>query len=57
MDNKEKLKVLKELKKRQDLKEYEADFEKFAIEQLRIITKDASQGFVSFSFKRCPARD
>ena len=46
--NKERLKLLKELKKRKDLKRYENDFEAFAEEQLRIITKDASQGFVPF---------
>ena len=46
----ETFKILKELKKRKELKEYESDFELFAEEQLKIITKDSSIGFVPFQF-------
>ena len=44
----DQLKFLKELKKRKQLKTYEQEFPTFAAEQLRIITKDASIGFVPF---------
>ena len=57
MDNKqEKLKLLRELEKRRALKDYEGDFAKFAEEQIKIITKDASQGFVPFSLNECQRR-
>ncbi|MBC6414684.1 MAG: hypothetical protein GDA45_07395 [Chromatiales bacterium] len=48
MDKIEKLELLQELEKRQKLKEYSQDFPKFAKEQIQIITKDATQGFVPF---------
>lgn len=50
--NKERaqLEALRELKRRKNLKEYSDDFEKFSTEQIRIITKDATKGFVPFEF-------
>ena len=50
MDNKRKLELAKELFKRKKKGEYKSDFELFAKEQIRIITKNASQGFVPFVF-------
>ena len=50
MDNKRKLELAKELFKRKKKEEYKNDFELFAREQIRIITKNASQGFVPFTF-------
>jgi hypothetical protein len=50
MDNKRKLELAKELFKRKKKEEYKNDFELFAKEQIRIITKNASQGFVPFTF-------
>ena len=47
MDNKQISKLLKEKDKRDKLKSYKDDFAKFAEEQIQIITKDASQGFVT----------
>ena len=47
-ENIEKLKLLKELSRRKELKEYQGDFKKFSEEQLKIITKDAASGFVPF---------
>jgi len=49
-DNKRVLELSKELYKRKKLKAYEENFELFANEQLRIITKDVSKGFVPFLF-------
>ena len=48
--NKRVLELSKELHKRKKLNEYKSDFELFANEQLRIITKNASKGFVPFVF-------
>ena len=48
--NRRVLELSKELLKRKKLREYEKGFELFANEQLRIITKDASKGFVPFVF-------
>ena len=50
MDNKRKLELAKELFKRKKKEQYKSDFELFAKEQVRIITKNASQGFVPFEF-------
>lgn len=50
MDNKKKLALSKELNKRKKLVEYEEDFEKFSEEQIKILTKDSSQGFIPFKF-------
>ena len=54
MGNREELiKLVKEKEKRSLLKDYEDDFAKFAEEQIKIITKDASQGFVPFKLNKC----
>ena len=53
MDKKELVKLLKEKEKRQTLKEYQEDFSIFAEEQIQIVTKDATQGFVPFKLNRC----
>ena len=50
MNNKRKLELFKEAKKRKQLQAYKDDFELFSKEQIRIITKNASQGFVPFEF-------
>jgi len=50
MDNKRKLELIREAKKREKLGAYKADFELFSKEEIRIITKNASQGFVPFEF-------
>ena len=50
MDNKRKLELAKELFKRKKKEQYKSNFELFAKEQVRIITKNASQGFVPFEF-------
>ena len=48
MDKKQKQLLLQELEKRKALTNYREDFASFAEEQIKIITKDASQGFVPF---------
>jgi hypothetical protein len=48
--NRRVLELSKELSKRKKLRAYEKDFELFANEQLRIITKNAAKGFVPFVF-------
>jgi len=50
MNNKRKLELAKELQKRKQLQAYKDDFGLFSKEQIRIITKNASQGFVPFKF-------
>lgn len=45
--------LLKEKEKRNKLKGYEKDFSSFAQEQIKIITKDTSLGFVPFKFNEC----
>ena len=45
-----KLMLLKELKKRKELDRYSKSFKDFSTEQLKIITKDAGEGFVPFTF-------
>ena len=52
----ELLALLAEKERRVKLKEYETDFSSFAQEQIQIITKDASQGFIPFSFNECQKR-
>ena len=53
MSNKEELiKLVKEKEKRLKLEEYSKDFSKFAKEQIRIVTKDASRGFVPFTLNQ-----
>mgnify|MGYP003636358395 FL=1 len=48
MNKKELSKLIKEKEKRIQLKAYSLDFAKFAEEQIKIVTKDATQGFVPF---------
>ena len=50
MSNKRKLELAKEIHKRKLLNKYKSDFELFSQEQIRIITKNANQGFVPFHF-------
>ena len=50
MDNKRKLALVKEARKRKLLEEYETNFERFAKDQVKIITKDAAKGFSPFIF-------
>ena len=53
MDKQQLTKLLKEKQKRGKLNEYKSDFASFAEEQIKIITKDASQGFVPFKLNEC----
>ena len=48
--------LLAEKEKRDKLKDYSTDFSQFAMDQIQIITKDASQGFIPFSFNECQKR-
>ena len=50
---KELLQLLEERKKRKDIEKYKNNFEKFAADNLKIITKDAKKGFVNFTFNDC----
>src|SRR6056300_734145 len=52
MNNKRKLELLKEAQRRKKQGLYKADFSLFSKEQIRIITKNASQGFVPFEFNQ-----
>ena len=51
--NKELVKLLEEKHKRIKLKDYENDFTSFAVDNIKIITKDARRGFIDFSFNSC----
>ncbi len=48
--NLQRLEILREIKRREKLKEYKEDFAKFATEQIRILPKDSSKGFITFEF-------
>ena len=50
MNKQELTRLLREKEKREKLKAYNSDFSKFAKEQIKIITKDASHGFIPFEF-------
>tara|TARA_R100000541_G_scaffold28346_1_gene37655 strand:- start:8272 stop:9909 length:1638 start_codon:yes stop_codon:yes gene_type:complete len=50
MDNNKKLAIAKEAHKRKKLRAYKGDFELFCKEQIRILTKNATMGFVPFEF-------
>ena len=50
MKNKRTLELLKEKAKREAVKVYENDFEKFCADNIKILTKDSSQGFLPFIF-------
>ena len=53
MDTKEIRLLLAEKERRDKLKAYDKDFALFAQEQIKIITKDAQQGFVDFKLNKC----
>ena len=48
--NSQRLEALRELKRREKLEVYKKDFSLFASEQIRILPKDASKGFLPFQF-------
>jgi len=50
MDNRRKLELLREKARRDKLKLHEGDFEAFARDEIKIITKDPSKGFIPFDF-------
>jgi hypothetical protein len=50
MNNHKKLEALRELKRREKIKEYGGNFELFAKEQIRILPKDSREGFQPFVF-------
>lgn len=50
MNNKQKLALAKEQQRRKKLAVYEGDFELFSKEQIKILTKDSSLGFIPFEF-------
>lgn len=50
MSNSQKLEALRELKRREKIKEYGSNFELFASEQIRILPKDSRAGFQPFVF-------
>jgi len=50
MDNKKKLALAKEAQRRKKLADYESNFELFSKEQIKILTKNSSLGFVPFEF-------
>ena len=50
---KELVRLLEEKHKRNKLKDYENDFTSFAVDNIKIITKDARRGFIDFSFNSC----
>ena len=52
-DKRELLRLLEEKERRNNIKAYEKDFAAFAQDQIQIITKDASQGFVPFTLNKC----
>ena len=52
MDKTELIKLVKEKDKRNLLEEYSQDFTRFAQEQIRIVTKDSSKGFVPFKLNQ-----
>ena len=56
MDKKELMKLLREKEKRNKLDAYSQDFSAFANEQIKIITKDARDGFVPFKLNECQER-
>ena len=50
MNKQMKLKLLKEKKRREKLLEYKENFELFSQEQIRILPKDPTKGFIPFEF-------
>ena len=56
MDKKQLLQLVREKEKRNKLQNYSTDFGQFAQEQIKIITKDARDGFVPFALNECQRR-
>ena len=56
MDKQKLQQLIAEKEKRNRLNHYRDDFTDFAKDQVKIITKDASQGFVNFRFNECQRR-
>ena len=56
MDKQKLQQLIAEKEKRNRLNHYRDDFTDFACDQVKIITKDAQQGFVPFSFNECQKR-
>jgi len=50
LTNRQKLALAKEAKKRKDLERYKGSFAEFATEQVRILPKDSTRGFIPFEF-------
>lgn len=50
VNNNKKLQALRELKKRATLNGYRSSFESFAREQIKVLPKDVSKGFIPFEF-------
>lgn len=50
LTNRQKLELLKEKQRREKAELYKDDFEAFAKDHIKIITKDSSKGFVPFTF-------
>jgi len=50
LTNRQKLELLKEKRRRDRVEEYRSNFELFAQDHIKIITKDSSKGFVPFKF-------
>ena len=50
MDSRRKLELLREKARRDKLKLHKGDFEAFARDEIKIITKDPSKGFIPFDF-------
>ena len=50
LSNRRKLELLKEKARREQLKNYSTDFNQFATEQIKILPKDPTKGFVPFEF-------
>ena len=55
MNNRKKLELLREQKRRDKQLSYKENFAAFAAEHIKIITKDATQGFVPFQFNEAQA--
>ena len=56
MDNNKKLQLAKEAHRRKKLEEYREDFQLFAEEQIKILPKDVTRGFVPFKLNAAQAK-
>lgn len=50
ISNKQRLEALREIKRREKAEEYKNNFELFCKEQVKILPKDSSKGFIAFEF-------